>query len=527
MKSRFTHKKSALRPVVLVIMDGWGIAPMQAGNAIEYAKKKEFNLIWRRYPHTVLFASGQYVGLPAGQPGNSEAGHMNMGAGRVVDQEALRITKAIKDGSFFTNPVFIEAIRHVKEKHSSLHLVGMLTQKRSGHADPNHLLALLKLTRSGRVQKVFLHLFTDGRDSSPYVALKLVNLLSKQLRGEQISTIMGRFYAMDRRKYWERTQKAYEAMVMGKGFFAESAGDAITESYNRKESDEFIPPYVLRKDGKPIASIQDRDAIIFFNFRSDRARQLTKAFVQKDFERQNPSSFQRKKVLKNIMFVAMTDFGPDLENTITAYPSLELTDTLPMSLLGTKQLYISESEKYAHVNYFFNGGYSKPVAGEIRIKIDSPDVPCYDVVPEMSAKTITKTALSQLSHFDFIVINYANVDMIGHTGNFKAALAAVECVSEQIGKLKKAVLACGGVLMVTADHGNAECMINPKTNEIMTEHTTSRVPCILVSSQKNILLKKKTLPLSAVAPTIVKLFGRPVPKAMTTPDLFLHRHPFL
>jgi len=519
MSEKGIKEKSQHGPIVLLILDGWGFAPPGPGNAVTTARTPVMDELFKKYPSAKLEASGKYVGLSEGQPGNSEAGHMNIGAGRIVDQEAVRISKAVKDKSFFSNPVFIQAIRNVKKNNSKLHLMGMLTQKRSGHADPNHLRALIKLARKQGIKKVYLHLFTDGRDSPQHASLKLVEALIRELDGELIATLMGRFYAMDRKKFWDRTQGAYNAMVLGKGMYANSPQAAITESYNRQQTDEFIPPYVMKRKGKIVTTIEDKDSIIFFNFRSDRARQLSKAFVQKDFERKNKHSFKRKKVLKDLLFVAMTDFGPDLDRIITAYPSVEIKESLSMVLSGLKQYYISESEKYAHVNYFFNGGYSAPIAGETRVRIPSPNIDSYDKTPEMSAVQTKQHILKQLRSYDFIVANFANADMMGHTGNFDSAVKAIEFLDNLIGEIRDAVLKADGTLIITSDHGNAEYMKNPITQEILTEHTVNLVPFIIVSNNKKIKLKKIKLPISCIAPTIIKLFGLPIPSEMTTKDI--------
>ncbi|MEK7097555.1 MAG: 2,3-bisphosphoglycerate-independent phosphoglycerate mutase, partial [Patescibacteria group bacterium] len=351
-------------PMILVILDGWGISEPNKGNAVTLAKTPVLDSLIKEYPNTRLHAAGKYVGLPDGQPGNSEAGHMNIGAGRIVEQDMVKISKGINNGTFFKNAAFLEAIRHSKANKTKLHIMGMLPAGTSPHSDPDHILALIVLARTHGLKDVYLHLFTDGRDSPKYASLKMVNLIEQNLKDERIATVMGRFYAMDRTKKWERTEKAYNAMVMGNGKSAKSAHEAITEGYNRGETDEFIEPYVITENGKPIAKIGDGDSIIFFNLRSDRARQLTKVFVQDDFNEKNPGSFRRKKVLKNVRFVAMTDFGPDLDSILSAFPSVDLKDTLPMQLSHLRQLYIAETEKYAHVTYFFNGGYTGAIAGE-------------------------------------------------------------------------------------------------------------------------------------------------------------------
>jgi len=505
--------KSKKAPVVLLILDGWGLTKPNRGNAISLAKTPNMDQLWKKYPHTQLEASGRAVGLPPTQFGNSEAGHENLGAGRTIDQEAVIISKEINRGTFFKNPAFETAYNHLKVNKSDLHIMGMLSNGHSAHSDPDHLLALLTWLRLKKIPNVYLHLFTDGRDSPPHSALKLVEALMRILRnketktkrtGEWIASIIGRYYAMDRKKTWNRTEQAYNTMILNQGLIAKSPQAAITESYNRGETDEYIPPYVIKRDGKPIARIKDNDAIIFYNMRSDRARQMAKPFVQTNFNKMNPGSFKRSKVLKNIVYVAMTDFGPDLGNILTAYPSPDLLGTLPMVLKDKKQLYIAETEKFAHVTYFFNGGYADPIAGENRVKIPSPDVVSYAQAPEMSIRKITSKLLSELNKYDFITVNFANPDMVGHTGDVKAGVKAVEIVDKSVGRVSKEVLKIGGTLIITSDHGNIEKMINLKTNEMYTEHTSNPVPFIVVSKKKIPKAIKKGM-LGDVAPTILKL----------------------
>ena len=515
-------------PLVLLILDGWGLAPKSPANAIELARKPNFDYCWENYPHTKLQASGKYVGLPPDQVGNSEAGHMNIGAGRAVGQDAVFISREINTGQFFKNPAFEAAYNHVKTNKSDLHIMGMLSNGQSAHSDPDHLLALLTWSRKKKIKNVYLHLFTDGRDSPPHASLKLVEALMRTLKnreakgrrtGEWIATITGRFYAMDRKKDWSRTERAYNAMVLAKGIMVKSPQAAITQSYNRGETDEFIPPYVIKRNGKPVAKIKDNDAIIFFNLRSDRARQLAKPFVQKEFNKLNDGEFKRQKVLKNIVFIAMTDFGPDLDSILTAYPSADLLGTLPMVLGKRRQLYIAEKEKYAHVTYFFNGGYADPVAGEDRIEILSPDVASYDLKPEMSVYKITAQVLERLSDYQFICVNFANPDMVGHTGNIKACTKAIGHTDKCLGKVKEAVLKKNGTLVITADHGNADKMLDLETGEMYTEHTGNPVPFIIVQPGKA-KWKLKKGKLGDIAPTVLKLMGIDKVKEMKGKALF-------
>jgi len=512
-------------PMILVILDGWGIAKSSPGNAITLAKTPIMQGLIKNYPETKLMAHGKHVGLPPLQSGNSEAGHMNIGAGRIVEQDVVRISKSINDGTFFKNTSFIEAVRHVKKNKSRLHLMGMISNGMSAHSDPDHLLALLSFAKINQIKEVYLHLFTDGRDSPKYASLKLVEDLQKVFKnGEAIATIMGRFYAMDRKKTWSRTEKAYNALIDGMSRTSSSAEAAITESYNRGESDEFIEPYIITNNGKPLPRISDGDSVIFLNLRSDRARQFAKVFVRRDFTKSNPGSFIRKKVLKDLLFVAMTDFGPDLDSILTAYPSIDLKETLPLALKDLSQLYIAESEKYAHVTYFFNGGYADPVDGEFRQVVPSPNVKSYDTTPSMSSADLTKEVINNLAEkkYDFTVLNFAAPDMIGHTGNLQVGIKCCHEVDGYLGKIVEAYLRANGTVLVTADHGNIEEMINLKTGEIDTEHSTNPVPFIIVNNhlQNKIKLRSDGI-LGDIAPTILSLLGLPKPKAMTGKSLLI------
>ncbi|MDD2807738.1 MAG: 2,3-bisphosphoglycerate-independent phosphoglycerate mutase [Patescibacteria group bacterium] len=515
-------------PLVLLILDGWGIAPPSPANAIELAKKPNFDRLWKNYPHSKLKASGKYVGLPPEQAGNSEAGHMNIGAGRIVYQDSVFISREIDTGKFFKNAAFEAAYKHIVQNKSDLHLMGLMSNGQSAHSDPDHLLALLAWSRIKKIKNVYLHIFTDGRDSPPHSALKSVEALMRNLKnkevngkrsGEWIATVTGRFYAMDRKKVWSRTGQAYHAMVLGQGLSAKSPQAAITQAYNRDETDEFIPPYVIKRNGEPIAKIKDKDAVIFFDLRSDRARQMAKPFVQSDFNQENNGGFKRKKVLKNILFVAMTDFGPDLDSILTAFPSADLTHTLPMVLKNYRQLYIAEKEKYAHITYFFNGGYADPVGGEDRILIDSPKVSNYEKTPSMSTPLIVNRVVKEFKNYDFIGINFAIPDIIAHTGNIIAAIKSVEEVDKQIERLVKAVVKLSGTLIITADHGNADKMLDLKTGEMYTEHTDNLVPFILFQA-KGTIKSVKNGKLGDVAPTILKILAIPKPKKMTGKTLF-------
>ncbi|PLX27301.1 2,3-bisphosphoglycerate-independent phosphoglycerate mutase [Candidatus Parcubacteria bacterium] len=509
-------------PTLLIILDGFGLAdPKEKGNAITPQTAPHIFGYMKKYPNSTLKTYGEHVGLFKGQQGNSEAGHMNIGAGRIVKQDLVEISDAIHNGTFYKKEAFKQAIHHVKKYKTAVHIMGLLTDGNSAHAYPEHLYATLELCRREKIDKVYLHLFTDGRDSPPHAAATyLYELRGHMMAHEKIATIMGRFYGMDRNKYWDRTKQAYEAMILGKGCAAPSAEEAISQSYNRNETDEFICPTVIVEGNKPVATIKDNDAIFFINARSDRARQITKVFVQKDFNKMNPGSFKRAKYPKNTRFVAMTDFGPDLEGIFTVFPSPDLVGTLPMALHEKEQLYIAESEKYAHVTYFINGGYADHVGGEVRMKIDSKETKSYDKKPEMSAAGVADEIIRYLEkdYLDFCCVNFANPDMVGHTGNLQAGKKAVAEVDSQVKRIVDIIVKKNGQALIIADHGNAEVMINKKTGEIMTEHTTNPVPCILIKNNiEGIKIKNGIL--ADVAPTILKMMGVEKPEEMTGKSL--------
>ncbi|MBI4093247.1 MAG: 2,3-bisphosphoglycerate-independent phosphoglycerate mutase [Candidatus Kerfeldbacteria bacterium] len=512
-------------PLVLVILDGWGSAPAGPGNAITLANTPVFDELIRRYPHALLAAAGTDVGLPARQAGNSEAGHMNIGAGRLVEQDSVRISKSINDGSFFKNPAWRAAIHHVRKYRSQLHLMGLLSSDQSGHADPDHLLALLTLGRNMDVPAVRLHVFTDGRDSPPRSGINILRRLAAMLSDrEKIATVVGRFYAMDRNKIWSRTKRAYEAMVAGKGRQAPTAAAAIDEAYTKGQTDEFIAPTVIgpRHQNR----IRKNDSVIFFNLRSDRARQLTKAFVQKHFVKLNRGAFRRVNFPTNLLFVAMTDFGPDLGEIYTAFPSQDLRNTLPFLFHPLRQLYVGEGEKFAHVTFFFNGGYDHPVVGEDRQLIPSPGIHSYDRSPVMSAREIADYVVKDLAQgrHDVIVLNFANPDMLGHTGNLKATVQAIEVVDQCLGQIRRAVAERDGTMVITADHGNAESMLADDGKTVNTEHTNNPVPFVLVTNSPLNVKFRKGGRLADVAPTLLDLLGRPKSIMMTGISLVATSH---
>ena len=516
------QKNSTKKPVVFIIMDGFGLADFKnTGNALTPETAPNVFSYIKKYSNTTLKASGVDVGLFPDQEGNSEAGHLNIGAGRIVEQDLVRISHAIKDGTFFKNDSFRHAMFHAKKYNSAVHVMGLLTDGQSAHANPEHTYALLEYFRRQKQKEVYLHLFTDGRDSSPHGAIRFLRELRTQMVDEEkIATVMGRFYAMDRNKMWSRTEQAYNAMVLGEGLKADNAEDAISQAYNRDETDEYILPTVIRKGGKPVATIDNNDVIFFFNARSDRARQITKAFVQRDFGKLNKGAFRRKKLPHNTRFVAMTDFGPDLPGIFTAFPSPDFKNCLAKAIgENYRQLYISETEKYAHVTYFINVGYPKLINGEDRQMIKSGAHYSYADKPEMHCKEITNQVLTDLQEgtYNFVTINFPNADMVAHTGNFEATKKGVKIMDEQIKRIVDYILAEDGKLFITADHGNAEKMFDEKTGEIVTSHTTNPVPFIYISNEKK--EKLKTGRLSDVAPTILKVLKIKKPDEMTGQSL--------
>lgn len=524
MKKLFKKK---VPPTLLLILDGFGLAPFdQVGNAITPETAPHIFRYMKEYPSTTLTAHGAAVGLFKGQEGNSEAGHFAIGAGRPVKQDLVTISDAIKDGTFFKNEAFKQAIHHVKKYKTNVHIMGLLTDGQSAHSHPEHLYALLELFRKEKIKHVYLHLFTDGRDSSPHSAVTFLHTLQSHMKnGEQIASIMGRFYAMDRNKLWDRTERAYTILVEGKGSCtAESAEDAISQAYNRDESDEYICPTVITKDGKPIATIEDNDAVFFFNARSDRARQITKAFVQDDFNAKNPGSFTRTRRPKNIRFVAMTEFGPDLPGIFTAFPSPDISNCLAKAIGEARtQLYISETEKYAHVTYFINGGFPEPINGEDRELVRSSGHFSYAEHPEMMTKEVVKKVIGYIKKkkYTFICINFPNADMVGHTGDFEAAQRAVQIMDAEIHRLVQVVLQKKGAVLLTADHGNAEEMIHEKTGEMMTEHTTNPVPCVLIGEAFQDMKKLRSHgTLADIAPTLLKMLDIDPPSDMTGKPLY-------
>lgn len=511
------------KTTLLIIVDGWGIGDLkEPGNPITQKTAPNYFAMLKKYPNCKLEASGESVGLFKSQEGNSEAGHLNLGAGRVVKQDALYISDAIDDGTFFKNNAFRQALHHVKKYKTAVHLMGLLSNHNSAHSSPEHLYALLKFFHRENIKQVYLHLFTDGRDSGQYEAHRHLQILEKFFYGnEKVATIMGRFYAMDRNKDWDRTKQAYEAMVLGKGCATSSVEEALRNSYKNGDTDEFVCPTVIMENNQPAATIKDNDAIFFFNLRSDRARQLTKAFVQPDFKEINPGAFTRPKHPKNTRFVALSDFGPDLPGVLTAFPSHDVNKSLVQVLCPRKQMYIAESEKFAHITYFFDGGYAQHFCDEKWVKIASPEVKNYAEKPEMSAKLLADYVIGAIEsgQYEFIAMNFANMDMVGHTGNFVAAQRAVSAVDGEMARIIKVLIKNGGQAIATADHGNIEEMINESSGEPDTEHSTNPVPFILINSHVPAPHNLPDGKLANVAPTILKIMGIKKPAEMTAKSL--------
>ncbi|MDY3303920.1 MAG: 2,3-bisphosphoglycerate-independent phosphoglycerate mutase [Clostridia bacterium] len=503
------------KPVLLAILDGYGKSEIKEGNAIYTAKTPRMDEITSSNPTTVIHASGLDVGLPDGQMGNSEVGHTNIGAGRIVYQELTRITKSIEDGDFFDIPEFNEACDNCIKNGSDFHIMGLLSDG-GVHSHINHLFGLIDLAKRKGIKNVYIHCFLDGRDVSPTSGVDFAKSLVSKIRETgigQIATVSGRYYAMDRDNRWERVSKAYDAMVNGNGNYCESAVEAIEKSYNDNVTDEFVVPTVITTDGKPNGVIKENDSVIFFNFRPDRAREITRTIVDPDF-----SGFERK--FFKSYFVCMTQYDASMPNVHVAFKPEQLKNTMGeyLSKLGLKQLRIAETEKYAHVTFFFNGGVEKVYDGEDRILVASPKVATYDLQPEMSAYEVTDKLLAALdtNKYDVIILNYANCDMVGHTGVMEAAVKAVEAVDECIGKIYDKVKEMGGVILITADHGNAEQMIDPKDKSVFTAHTTNVVP-LVISGVGDVKLKPGRL--ADLAPTMLDIMNIDIPEEMTGESL--------
>lgn len=533
----------------MIVLDGWGVAPPGPGNAISLSRLPFYTRLLGTYPHTTLKASGEAVGLPRGEDGNTETGHLNIGAGSIVYQDLPRINLSIADGSFFKNNAFLSAIEHARKYLSKLHLIGLIG---SGgvHSNIEHLIALLQLMKEQSFTKVYLHLITDGRDSPPKSSLVYIEQINQHLKAlgfGQIATITGRYYALDRDLRWERTEKAYLALTKGIGLHAMSSEDAVNSSYQNGITDEFIEPTAIVKDGKPTALIEENDSVIFYNFRIDRPRQLTKAFVLDDFESQAGSSdydpfsvkyykkhnldmpvlsfpFKRDVKIPHLYFVTMTEYSNKVKVSAVAFPPHVVIRPLGecISGQGLKQLRMSESEKERFVTYYFNGQREMPFISEDRLIVPSPKIATYDLKPEMSAIELTSELMEKIQSrkYDFILVNFANPDMVAHTGVINATVKACETVDASLSKIVTNVLNIDGTVLITGDHGNAEELIDPITGGVDTEHSTYPVPFIAVNKKwegKNEYLTTGIL--ADVAPTILSIMNIEIPKTMTGRNL--------
>ena len=502
------------KPTVLMILDGYGLNDRVEGNAIKQANTPVMDKLMAEYPYVKGLASGMAVGLPEGQMGNSEVGHLNMGAGRIVYQELTRITKEIQDGDFFKNEALLHAVKNAKENGSALHLFGLLSDG-GVHSHITHLFGLLELAKKEGLEKVYVHCFLDGRDTPPQSGKGYVQELTDKLAElgvGKIATVMGRYYAMDRDNRWDRVERAYNAITKGLGVSAESGVAAVQNSYNNGKNDEFVEPAVVMENGKPVATVQDGDSVIFFNFRPDRAREITRAFCCDDFD-----GFAREKRIQTT-YVCFTDYDETIPNKEVAFHKVAITNTFGEFLAahGLKQARIAETEKYAHVTFFFNGGVEEPNEGEDRILVKSPKVATYDLKPEMSAPEVCEKLVGAIKSqkYDVIIINFANPDMVGHTGVQKAAIQAIEVVDGCVGKAVDAIKEVNGQLFICADHGNAEQLIDYETGAPFTAHTTNPVPFILVNADPSYTLREGGC-LADIAPTLIELMGMEQPKEMT------------
>ena len=500
------------KTVMLMILDGFGINEKTDGNAVKLAKTPNLDKLMKKYSTTEIYTSGLKVGLPEGQMGNSEVGHTNIGAGRIVYQELTKITKSIEDGDFFTIPEFTEAIENCKKYNSKLHILGLVSDG-GVHSHIRHLYGLLEMAKRRDFEDVYVHCFLDGRDTPPASADGYIAELEEKMKEKQvgkIASISGRFYAMDRDKRWERVKKCYDAIVRGEGIKEPSALIAIENSYQKEVFDEFVEPTLICNGETPIATIKEHDSVIFFNFRPDRAREITRAIVDKEFD-----GFETEKM--DTYFVCFTNYDATMPNVKIAFKKERLENTFGevISKKGLTQLRIAETEKYAHVTFFFNGGEEKQYPGEDRILVPSPKVATYDMQPEMSAYEVTENVLNAINSekYNAIILNYANPDMVGHTGSLPAAIKAVETIDECVGKVAEAILEHNGTLIITADHGNCEQMIDYTTGEPHTAHTTNPVPLILVTNDET--LKVKSGKLADLAPTMLEILGIEQPKEMT------------
>ena len=511
------------KPTVLMILDGYGLNETENGNAVAGAKTPVMDKLMAEYPFVKGNASGMAVGLPDGQMGNSEVGHLNMGAGRIVYQELTRITKEIQDGTFFTNEALVKAVENCKANDSALHAFGLLSDG-GVHSHNTHLYGLLEMAKKNGLSKVYVHAFLDGRDTPPASGKDFVIALEDKMAeigvGE-VATVCGRYYAMDRDNNYDRVKCAYDALTKGIGQTADSAAEGVQASYDKEETDEFVKPTVIMKDGAPVATIQDKDSVVFFNFRPDRAREITRSFCDDDFK-----GFDREKRL-DLVFVCFSDYDPTIPNKLVAFHKISITNTFGEFLAANNmtQARIAETEKYAHVTFFFNGGVEQPNEGEDRILVNSPkDVATYDLKPEMSAYEVCDKLVGAIKSdkYDVIIINFANPDMVGHTGVEAAAVKAVEAVDECVGKAVDAIKEVDGTMFICADHGNAEQLVDYETGEPFTAHTTNPVPFILVNYDEAYTLREGGC-LADIIPTLIEIMGLNKPAEMTGESLLIKK----
>lgn len=510
------------KPTVLMILDGYGLSDKVNGNAVAEAKTPVMDKLMAEYPFVRGNASGMAVGLPEGQMGNSEVGHLNMGAGRIVYQDLTKITKSIQDGDFFENEALLAACENVKKNDSSLHMFGLVSDG-GVHSHNTHIYGLLELAKRQGISKVYVHCFLDGRDTPPESGKGYVQELAdkmKEIGTGEIASVMGRYYAMDRDNRWDRVELAYNALVKGEGNMAEDAVEAVQKSYDDGKSDEFVIPAVVTKDGKPVATIKDNDSVIFFNFRPDRAREITRVFCADEFD-----GFDRGERI-HTTYVCFTEYDVTIPNKLIAFHKTEITNTFGEFLAANHltQARIAETEKYAHVTFFFNGGVEEPNEGEDRILVKSPKVATYDLKPEMSAYEVCDKLVEAIrsQKYDVIIINFANPDMVGHTGVEEAAVKAIEAVDECVGKTVDAIKEVNGQMFICADHGNAEQLIDDETGEPFTAHTTNQVPFIIVNADPSYGLREGGC-LADIAPTLIEMMGMKQPDEMTGKSLLIRK----
>ncbi|CUH93251.1 2,3-bisphosphoglycerate-independent phosphoglycerate mutase [Herbinix luporum] len=511
------------KPTVLLVLDGYGLNDKKDANAIAMAKTPVMDKLMEEYPFVKGNASGMAVGLPEGQMGNSEVGHINIGAGRIVYQELTRISKEIQDGTFFENAALLAAVDNCKRNNSDLHIYGLLSDG-GVHSHNTHLYGLLELAKRHGLKNVYVHAFLDGRDTPPASGKGFVEELwekMKMLGVGKIATVMGRYYVMDRDNRWDRVEKAYRAMVYGQGETAESAVLAVQNSYDKEKYDEFVEPTVVLEEGKPVATIKENDSIIFYNFRPDRAREITRAFCDDEF-----TGFDRGKERMKLTYVCFSEYDITIPNKLVAFHKISIENTFGQFLAQHKmtQLRLAETEKYAHVTFFFNAGVEVPNEGEDRILVNSPKVATYDMQPEMSVYKVTEHLVEAIKSgkYDVIVANFANPDMVGHTGILEAAVKAIEAVDECVGKVVDALLSVDGQMFICADHGNAEQLLDYNTSEPFTAHTTNPVPFIMVNYDTDYTLAENGC-LADIVPTLIDMMGMEKPKEMTGKSLLIKK----